>query len=90
MAAAACHVLARLFKKSEEEGTTHWRHILSAETEPVLHGLLFGNDPAGGGVGDDSWADLLEYAVGHGVAEETADVHLIGADLGGNLAICGG
>lgn len=68
MAAAACHVLARLFKKSEEEGTTHWRHILSAETEPVLHRFLFGYGLAGGGVGDDSWVDLLEDAVGHDVA----------------------
>lgn len=90
MAAAACHLLARPFKKSEEEGTTNWRHIFSAETEPVLHRLLFGNDLAGGSVSDDSWADLLEDAVGHGMAEETADVHLIDTDLGSNLTIGGG
>ena len=40
-------------------------------------------------MGDYSWADLLEDAIGHGVAEETAKVHLIDTDLGGNLTISG-
>lgn len=41
-------------------------------------------------MGDYSWADLLENAVCHGVAEETANVHLIDTDAGGNLTISGG
>lgn len=87
-------MLAHLFEKSkepEEQGKTHWRHVLGAEAEPVLQGLFFGNNFAGGGVGDDSWADFLEDAVGHGVAEEAADIHLVDADLGSNLTVsrCG-
>lgn len=69
--------------------STHERHVLGAEAEPVLHRLLLGNDLAGGGVGDYSWADFLENAVGHGVAEEAANVHLINPDLGSNLGISG-
>lgn len=64
---------------------TYWEHILGIEAEPVLHGLVLGKHSASGCVSNDTWADFLEDAIGHGVAEETADVHFIDTDLCGNL-----
>ena len=82
-------VVSISIRTKREHRETHWRHIFGTETEPVLHGLVLRNDLAGGGVSDNSWADLLEDAVGHGVAEETANVHLVHADFGSNLGISG-
>lgn len=65
---------------------TYWKHVLGVEAEPVLQRFVLSNNFAGSSMGDNPWADFLEDAVGHGMAEETADVHLIHTDLGSDLA----
>ena len=68
-----------------EEMVTYWEHILGAEAEPVLHGFVLGDNSAGSGMADDAGADFFEDAVGHGMADESTEVHLVHIDLCGNL-----
>lgn len=73
--------------RENERRETYRPHILHAESNPIIHGYIFGQNPTRSSVSYGIRIDFPKDAIGHSMTDEPADIALVQPNFLSNLSI---